>query len=84
MTLSPQQRDELRRLLADELRAAWQQAAAEELLPVGPATEAEDRLRAVEERRRLMRTAAAAARTSATGRHAEAAALEATETDEPG
>lgn len=86
MSLSPQQRDELRRLLAEELRAAWQ-AAAEDPAPTPVVAEAEDRLRAVEERRRVMRSAAAAART---GGQAEAAVdttrnatLDATEPDEP-
>ena len=48
MSLSPEQRDELRRLLEDELRSAWRAAAARGAGPEALAETAEDRRLAVE------------------------------------
>lgn len=48
MSLSPEQQDELRRLLAEELRAAWRAAAARGATPEAMATAVEDRRAAVE------------------------------------
>jgi hypothetical protein len=48
VSLSPEQRDELRRLLADELRSAWRAAAARGATPESMAELVEDRRVAVE------------------------------------
>ena len=48
MSLSPEQHDELTRLLADELRAAWGAAVARGVTPEALAEELEQRRLAVE------------------------------------
>jgi hypothetical protein len=48
MSLSPEQRDELQRLLADELRAAWGTAVADGATPAAIAEVIDERRRAVE------------------------------------
>ena len=47
MSLSPEQRDDLQRLLEEELRAAWRAAAATGSRPAEFARAVEERLRAL-------------------------------------
>jgi hypothetical protein len=47
MTLTPQQRDDLHRLLAEELRAAWREATGEGGKPREPADDERQRRRVI-------------------------------------